>query len=338
MRPETRVPVIVLVEGIGALRRKQRQTLRGLFDRRPRFHLLDTASGADALALMDVVDPDLVILAEQMPDMKAAEFCRQVRQLRKASIVPLIVLGVDPGVAAETELLAAGADEYLRLPVHAALLHARAIAQLRRKHAADEREDVESILFAMAQAVERRDATTGEHCQRLAELSVRLGRRVGLDREDLAALHRGGYLHDIGKVAVPDSILFKNGPLTMDEWEAMKQHTIRGEAICRPLRTLAPVLPIIRSHHERWDGTGYPDGIAGEEIPLLARILQVVDIYDALTSIRPYKAAMTHHQAVEALRHEARIGWRDPDLVQIFAGMFPVSVGAASSWQSAVAS
>jgi putative two-component system response regulator len=210
----------------------------------------------------------------------------------------------------------------LRTPLDPGLLQARVLAQLRRKSAADEMEDVESVLFTLAQAVEHRDSVTAGHCQRLAALSVNIGRTLGLEPASIAALERGGYLHDIGKIAVPDSILFKPGPLDEAEWETMRLHTIRGEEICRPLRTLAPVLPIIRHHHERWDGSGYPDGLAGERIPLAARILQIADIYDALTTARPYKAAFTHAQAMAQLRHEARIGWRDPELVSVFARSF----------------
>ncbi len=133
------------------------------------------------------------------------------------------------------------------------------------------------------------------------------------------ALYRGGFLHDIGKVGIPDSILFKRGLLSDAEWEIMRLHTVRGVEICRPMKTLAPVLPIIRSHHERWDGSGYPDGLRGEKIPLLARVLQVADIYDALTTARPYKPALSHQEAVEIMLDEARRGWRDPELVSLFA-------------------
>ena len=135
---------------------------------------------------------------------------------------------------------------------------------------------------------------------------------------DLTALYRGGYLHDIGKISVPDAVLFKPGPLTEDEWVIMRQHTTQGELICKPMRSLAPTLPIIRNHHERWDGSGYPDGLQGDGIPLLARILQVADIFDALTSARPYKAAFSTEEASEILVQEAKRGWRDPELVPLF--------------------
>src|SRR5690349_6012443 len=149
--------------------------------------------------------------------------------------------------------------------------------------------DTESILFALAQAVEQRDPHTARHCERLALISIALGTALELERASLLALYQGGYLHDIGKVGIPDSILFKPGRLTAEEWVVMRSHTTRGEEICRHMRSLRPVLPLIRHHHERWDGSGYPDGLRGKQIPLEARVLQLADIYDALTSPRPYK-------------------------------------------------
>ncbi len=176
----------------------------------------------------------------------------------------------------------------------------------------------ESILFALAQAVEQRDSQTAGHCERLAFIAVAIGMAMRLDRPQLLTLYRGGYLHDIGKVGIPDSILFKPGKLTAEEWITMRSHTTRGVEICRPLNSLRPVLPIIRHHHERWDGGGYPDGLSAEQIPLLARIVQIADIYDALISTRPYKPALSQTEALEIIRDETDKGWRDPEIVDIF--------------------
>jgi putative two-component system response regulator len=178
--------------------------------------------------------------------------------------------------------------------------------------------ETESILFALARAVEQRDRHTAGHCERLAFISVSLGTEMGLEASELLALYRGGYLHDVGKVGIPDSILFKAGPLTAEEWVTMRSHPARGEEICRPLKSLEPVLPIIRHHHERLDGSGYPDGLRGDQIPLLARVLQTADIYDALVSPRPYKPAYSADQALEIISNETRKGWRDPAIVKIF--------------------
>lgn len=176
----------------------------------------------------------------------------------------------------------------------------------------------EAILFALAQAVEQRDHQTAGHCERLAFISVALGMAMNLSRSELLALYRGGYLHDVGKVGIPDAILFKPGKLTAEEWVTMRSHTVRGEEICRHLKSLKPVLPIIRNHHERWDGGGYPDGLRGVQIPLLARIVQIADIYDALVNPRPYKRAFDPEEALRIIRQETADGWRDPDIVDLF--------------------
>ncbi len=178
--------------------------------------------------------------------------------------------------------------------------------------------DQEGVLFALAEAVEQRDHHIAGHCQRLAFISVTLGVAMGLDRACLLALYRGGYLHDVGKVGIPDSILFKPGPLTDEEWVIMRSHSSRGEEICRHLNTMSPVLPIVRHHHEKWDGSGYPDGLRGEKIPLLARVLQIADIYDALTSPRPYKPAFAAREALRTIEEETERGWRDPQVVKLF--------------------
>jgi putative two-component system response regulator len=179
-------------------------------------------------------------------------------------------------------------------------------------------DETEGILFALAQAVEQRDLQTAGHCERLAFISVAMGMAMGLERASLLALYRGGFLHDVGKVGIPDSIMFKPGELTADEWVTMRSHSERGEEICRHLSSLRPVLPIIRHHHERWDGSGYPDGLRGAQIPLLARIVQVADIYDALISARPYKPAFTPHDALRIMQEETDRGWRDPETITLF--------------------
>ncbi|HTQ53531.1 MAG TPA: HD-GYP domain-containing protein [Bryobacteraceae bacterium] len=190
----------------------------------------------------------------------------------------------------------------------------------------------EGILLALAQAVEQRDARTSGHCARMAFISVSLGIAMGLQQTCLLSLYRGGYLHDVGKVGIPDSILFKPGDLTDEEWVVMRSHAARGEEICRHLHVLSPVLPIIRHHHERWDGSGYPDGLRGSQIPLLARIVQTADIYDALTSVRPYKPALQPEQALRVLQEETDRGWRDPEIVKLFVRLQPAVLSKAEEY------
>jgi putative two-component system response regulator len=179
-------------------------------------------------------------------------------------------------------------------------------------------QESEAVVLALAQAVELRDRTTSGHCERLALYSVALGMALELTHDELRSLYRGSYLHDLGKVALPDNILFKAGMLTDEEWEAVRLHPAAGESICRRLQSFEPVLPIIRSHHERWDGSGYPDGLSGARIPLLARVLQMADIYDALTSQRPYKPAYQPEKALGIMQEETDRGWRDPELMELF--------------------
>ena len=193
-------------------------------------------------------------------------------------------------------------------------------------------DETEAILFALALAVEQRDQQTSGHCQRLALISVALGYHLGLRGAELETLYRGGFLHDVGKVGIPDSILLKPDKLSADEWVVMRSHPSRGEEICRPMKSLAPVLPIIRHHHERWDGHGYPDGLRGDQIPATARILQIADIYDALISARPYKPAYTPDEALAVLKQESDAGWRDPKLVRTFVEIHSDLISAINGY------
>ena len=185
----------------------------------------------------------------------------------------------------------------------------------------DELENAESVLFSLALSIEARDPYTRGHCDRLAEMSVRLGERLGVPEEHLTALRRGGVVHDIGKVAVPDSVLLKPGPLSAEEIEVVRKHPIVGERICSPLKVLRLVLPIIRHHHERYDGSGYPDHLRGESIPLTARIMQLADVYDALTTDRPYRKADPPEVALQIMVNEAKQGWWDRELLDAFRQM-----------------
>lgn len=296
----------------------KRRLLKGVLKATP-YRVLESRTPSEALEILKAEKIDLVIVDLVMPEISGIEFCQVLKASRETQLIPILIVTSVQGIENEVAGLESGADDFLILPLQPAVVRTRIATMLRHKALIDSFEEAETILFALARSVESRDCYTGLHCERLAAYSVALGQAMGLARQDQLALFRGGYLHDIGKVGIPDSILFKQGELSPEEWVTMREHTTRGEAICRPMKTLAPVLPIIRSHHEKWDGTGYPDGLAGEDIPLLARTLQVADIYDALTTERPYKPAFTHEQAVATMFEEAQRGWRDPELVALFA-------------------
>ena len=298
-----------------------RRLAKGMLRSAGQYEFFEAATGRAALDILETQPVDLIVMDLMMPDISGPEFCRRLKSSRKTQLLPILMITSMQGAEHEVLGIDAGADEYLTKPLHPSVLRARVRALLRHKTAIDSLDEAETILFALAQAVEARDSYTAEHCQRLATYSVALGVALGLSRPELVALYRGGFLHDIGKVSIPDSILHGNKRLTDAEWVIMKLHTVRGEEICRPMKSLAPVLPIIRSHHEKWDGSGYPDGLSGENIPLLARILQIVDIFDALITERTYKRAFTVEEATRVLEDEVTRGWRDPELVSLFISL-----------------
>ncbi len=303
------------------------------------YRILEAKRPSAALKLLEQEKVDLVVLDMVMPGMSGPDFCRALKADRRTQLIPILVITGVQGAENEIAGIESGADEFLVKPLLPAVVRTRVRGMLRSKALIDSLDEAETILFALAKSVEARDSYTGMHCERLAALSVRLGEALGLSGAEQLALYRGGYLHDIGKVGIPDAILFKTGLLTAEEWQVMRMHTIRGEEICRPMKTLAPVLPIIRSHHERWDGSGYPDGLEGDAIPLLARILQVADIYDALTTARSYKPAFSHSHALEIMLEESQRGWRDPELIPLFAEIAKQGVLAGdTAWPATRAS
>jgi putative two-component system response regulator len=322
-------PSILIVDDIELNRRLLKAMLKTAA-----YRILEAARPSAALSILEREKVDLVVVDLVMPEMSGPEFCHLLKNERRTQLIPILMTTSVQGTENEVAGIESGADEFLIKPLQPAVVRTRIRAMLRNKALTDSLEEAETILFALAQSVEQRDKYTGMHCERLTTYSLALGHALGLARQEQLALYRGSYLHDIGKIGIPDGILFKRGLLTDEEWQTMRLHTIRGEEICKPMKTLAPVLPIIRSHHERWDGSGYPDGLGGEDIPLLARILQVADIYDALTTARPYKPAFSHQHAIEIMIEEARRGWRDPELVPLFAEVSQNVDAGAVGWPS----
>ena len=262
--------------------------------------------------------PDLILLDVVMPGRSGYELCQELKSAPETRLIPIVLITGLTDREDKIHGIEVGADDFLNKPIFPEELFARVKSLLKLKEFTDELENVEDVLETLALSVEARDPYTAGHCERLAAYAVQLGTALALGQEDLTALRRGGYLHDIGKITVPDEILKKGSNLSPAEWQIMRQHPIAGENICRPLKSLRPILPIIRQHHEHWDGSGYPDRLVGNEIPLLARVLQVVDVYDALRTARPYKPALSHDQSVKTMQEEAHRGLWDPELVDTF--------------------
>jgi putative two-component system response regulator len=274
---------------------------------------------------------DLVLLDVMMPGPTGFSVCRAIKARPETRFLPVVLI---TGLAcAEDRIrgIEAGADDFLNKPVKKEELLARVRSLVRLKRYTDELESAETVLCTLARSIEAKDPYTEGHCDRLSRYAVSLAEQIGLSGEGRNDLRRGGIVHDIGKVAVPEFVLLKPGPLDTAERKIMQEHTIVGERICAPLRSFRNVLSIIRSHHEKQDGSGYPDHLKGEEISLTARILQTVDIYDSLTTDRPYRKALSREKALEIMWEETRRGWWDADLVSALEGLLAESPPAFSA-------
>lgn len=294
------------------------------------YEVTTAPNATSALEMINVETPDLVITDVEMPGPSGVVLCRKLKENPRTRLVPTMVI---TGLTARAERLAAieaGADDFIGKPFDASELRARVRSLLRLKHFTDELDSAQSVIMSLALTVEARDPYTFGHCQRMSGYAEMLGGRLGLSGQELAALHDGGYLHDVGKIGVPDAVLFKAGPLTGEEFATIKQHTVIGDRLCGNLRSLSLVRQIVRSHHERIDGSGYPDGLSGSNIPLLAQIVSIVDVYDAITSTRTYRGASSAQSALDELRAAADQGQFERPLVDSF-----ISIGVEALEESA---
>ena len=280
------------------------------------YEIGDACDGNEALEAIAKQEPDLVLLDVVMPGVDGYEVCRRMKSETRTRLIPIVMLTGLDRLADRIKGLDLGVDEFLTKPFNVMELTTRVRSLLSLKHFTDELEHAGLVLTSLARAVEVRDAYTGEHGKRVGDNAVRVGRALGLDYDELEALRVGGILHDIGKIAVPDSVLRKPGPLTSGEADVMRTHAAAGWDLVRPMRTLEKVLPIIRHHHEHLDGSGYPDGLSGSAIPLRVRIISIVDMYDALLTNRPYKPALPHETCVSMLREEVVRGWWDGEVLE----------------------
>jgi putative two-component system response regulator len=288
-------------------------------------------NGERALHLLRKQPVDLALLDVVMPGCTGFALCREIKSRAETRLLPVVLVTGLTNKEDRIQGIQCGADDFLSKPINREELLARVQSLLRLKEFTDELESAEAVLFSLALSIEAKDPYTEGHCHRLAQYSAALAERLGLPEELRVALHRAGIVHDIGKVAVPERILLKPGPLTVEERRIIERHPVVGERICAPLKSFRHVLPIIRHHHERADGSGYPDGLAGNEIPLAARILQTVDIYDALATDRPYRKALPPEEAFAVMRGEVSRGWWDGSLVEEWAALLTITAQTVSS-------
>ena len=277
--------------------------------------------GVSALAAVERLPPDVVLLDVKMPQMDGFQVCEALKRDSVTRLTPVILVTGLSHRDHRVRGLNAGADDFLSKPVDSLELLARVGALARLKRYTDDLDSASSIIMTMTEMIESRDGHGQGHCFRMANRAAALGRRLGLGADDLQALYRGGFLHDIGMLAISDTVLRKTGALTPEEFALVKSHPVVGDQLCSKLRSLQSVRPIIRHHHEHEDGSGYPDGLRGDAIPLLAAIMGIVDVFDAITAQRPYQDARPQEKALSVLRHEVDIGWRRRELVEEFAGL-----------------
>jgi putative two-component system response regulator len=282
------------------------------------YSVVTASNGREALEAVARERPDLVLLDVMMPEMSGIEVCTKIKTNPETCLTPVVLISAIHERDTRLGGLDAGADDFLNKPVDAQELYSRVRSLIRLKRVTDDLESAESLFLTLGRVIEARDPYTEGHCERLAVYATALGARLELDRTDLDTLYRGAFLHDVGKIAIPDSVLLKKGRLTVGEYEIMKQHPVIGDELCRTMRSLEGVRAIVRHHHERSDGRGYPDGLSGDEIPLLARIVSVVDVFDALTTERPYRVALPTDTAYQMMRDDQKGGWCDGVLVETF--------------------
>jgi putative two-component system response regulator len=285
------------------------------------YDCLTTSIGADTVAVCIASAVDVVLLDVHLPDVDGFTVCRRLKSTPATSLIPVLMMTGDGANDSCLQALEAGADDFVSKPVAVPELRARVRSAVRMKAQTDDLDNAAATIVMLGATIEARDRSTEGHCQRIAAYATEFGQRLGVDAEGIRALRLGGFLHDLGKISIPDAVLFKSGRLTPAEFTLVQSHPVVGDRLCAPLRTLERVRPIIRHHHETLDGLGYPDRLRGSQIPLLAQITAIADVYDALTTNRPYRDALSMGAAFEILGKEAEDGKRDPALVQEFVRM-----------------
>ena len=306
---------VLVVDDVAA----NRELLQGYLDDLG-YEVREARDGVEALEAVAAEEPDLILLDIDMPRLDGIAVCEQLKAHPMRRLIPIVILTASNDRGTRLRGIAAGADAYLSKPFDSKELLIRTKVLLRQRALNQRLDATEGVLFALARAVEARDRHTIHHAERVGRYAEAIGAAHGLTLEDGELLYQGGVLHDLGKIAIPDAILLKPGPLTAAEFATMRQHSVEGERICLSLRSVSHYLPIIRHHHERVDGNGYPDHLAGTEIPIGARITAIADSWDAMVSDRPYRAGLAEDEALRRLRQGAGTQW-DAGLVRIFTDL-----------------
>jgi len=312
---ETAAGRILVVDDDAEIRNVLRKILHAA-----RYHVAESATAEDALREVRERQPDLVLLDIGLPDRSGHEVLEEIRADPLTRLLPVVML---TGQATREEKLRAGREgvtDFLAKPVSADELVPRVRSLVMLKHFADEHEHAEHVILMLARTIDARDPYTAGHSGRVAEYADRIGKRMGMDAAELLEMRRGALFHDLGKIVVPDAILHKPGPLTRNERSVIEQHPTVGHELLSPMRTMRKTLPVVLSHHEKLDGSGYPDGIAGSAIPMAVRIVTVSDIFDALTSDRAFRAALKRETALEILSEGVLKGWWDPHVFEELKG------------------
>jgi putative two-component system response regulator len=311
----SRVPKVLVVDDVAS----NRELLQGRLEDLG-YDVREARDGIEALEAVASQEPDLILLDIDMPRLDGIAVCTQLKAHPVRRLIPIVILTASNDRSTRLRGIAAGADDYLSKPFDPKELLIRTKVLLRQRELNQRLDATEGVLFALARAVEARDRHTIHHAERVGRYAEAIGAAYGLGLEDCELLYQGGVLHDLGKIAIPDAILLKPGPLTNEEFAKMKTHSVEGERICLSLRSVSYYLPMIRHHHERVDGGGYPDHLAGRDIPLAARIAAIADAWDAMVSDRPYRRGLDEEEALRRLRQGAGSQW-DAGLVRVFVDL-----------------
>lgn len=281
------------------------------------YDVLRAFDGEDALEKIAVNKLDLIIMDIMMPKLNGYEVCRRLKCRDDTRLIPVIMLTALNELNDKVKGIESGADDFLSKPFNSLELLARVRSLINTKRLNENLESAKNIIVTLSLAIEAHDSFSSGHSERVSFYCEMISRELGLNQHFVTAIREAAILHDLGKIGIAQKILHKPGPLTAAEYFEIQKHPIIGEKICEPLKSTHLKLPVIRHHHERIDGRGYPDKLAGTDIPLGARIMAIADAFDAMISDRPYRHAMPIDQAISVLQEESGKQW-DGELVGVF--------------------